>query len=416
MKKQFIKKSFVLVLASMIAVGCSKNDTLPDNGGEETPKEVGQYLVAVQAKGTGESANTYFIPTESLENPEASISPVGTGLEINNTFSNYISNAYEGFVTLKYGQGNAHVGTRVTINSTGKAVEVGQQFEIQDGFVTAGIVGDAVYTAMSGFRAKDKTKATFNVIPMSSSTPKYALMSVDKFTGYEGKNAALVGIADAGNGSFYTGLDYSADEVDELVIAKIKANSLTPEAVYRDMRLSKSGGQYRSARYSQIGETSKGDVYVFSGNYAGTKTAGALLLKKGSTGFDKDYFWDIEKASEGYRFRKVWYVQDDIFLLEFYNDKSEVGKSVSGVASQFAVLNMSSKKFTWITGLPAKSAIPDLGTGEPYVLDGKVYLGITTTTEDPRFYVIDPVSGVAKKGLLVKNAESIEAATFVKQK
>lgn len=414
MKKQFIIKSCFLALSTIIAMGCSKSDPAPDNGGGEKPE--GQYLVAVQAKGTGDNPSTYFIPVESLDNPEKSISPVGTGLEITNTFSNYISNAYDGFVTLKYGRGDAHVGTRVTINSNGKAAQIGQQFEIQDGFVTAGIVGDAVYSAMSGFRAADKTKATFNIIPMSPSTPKFAYMQVDQFVGYEGKNAALVGIADAGNGSFYTGLDYSADEIDELVVAKIKANNLKAEAVYKDTRLSKSVGQYKSARYSQIGETSKGDVYVFSGNYAGTKTAGAVLLKNGATGFDKDYFWDIEKASQGYRFRKVWYVQDDIFLLEFYNEKSEAGKAVSGVASQFALLDMSSQKLTWVNGLPDKSAIPDLGTGEPYVFGGKIYLGITTTNEDPRFYVINPVSGVAKKGLLVEKAEAIEGVTFVKQK
>lgn len=412
MKKQFITKACFLALTVMIAVGCSKSDS--DKGGEGKP--VDQYLVAVQAKGTGEKESTYFIPVESLDNPESSITPVGTGLEVNNTFSNYISNGFDGFVTLKYGQGQAHVGTRVTINNNGKAIQIGQQFEIQDGFVTAGIVGDAVYSAMSGNRAKDKTKATFNIIPMSPSTPEFAYMQVDQFAGYKGKNAALVGIADAGNGSFYTGLDYSADEIDELVVAKVKANNLKPEAVYKDTRLSKSGGQYRSARYSQIGETSKGDVYVFSGNYAGTKTAGALLLKKGTTGFDKDYFWDIEKASQGYRFRKVWYVQDDIFLLEFYNEKSEAGKSVSGVASQFALLDMVSKKFTWVTGLPDKSSIPDLGTSEPYILGGKIYLGLKTTIETPRFYVINPLTGEGKKGLLVKDAEAIEGATFVKQK
>lgn len=412
MKIQFLKKSWILTLATVVAVGCSDDVPAPDNGNPKEPEE-GLFLVAVTAKGTASDANTYFIPTEGLEDANATITPVGSGLEINNSYSHYVQNAYDGFVALKYGQGGAHVGVRVTINAEGKAVRVGQDFEMQDGFVTTGKVGDAVYTAMSGNRAADKTKATFNVIPMTGAVPKFAYMDVSKFEGYEGKNAALVGIADAGDGSFYTGLDYSADDIDELVVAKIRANSLTPEAVYRDTRLSKSAGQFKSARYSQIGETTSGDVYVFSGNYAGTKTAGAVVIKNGATDFDADYFWDIEEASGGYRFRKIWYVQDNIFLVEFYNEKAAANENASGSATQYALLDMPTQSLNWISGLPNKANIADNGVKWPYVFGGKIYMGVTTTSEDPRIYVIDPNSGEAKKGLLVKSAESIESVTFV---
>lgn len=329
MKKQFIQKSWVLALTTLVAVGCNDDTLQPIDNNPSQPQE-GQFLVAVTAKGTTDETSTYYIPTDDLADPNKSITPVGTGLEIFATYSHYIQNGYNGFVALKYGQGGAHIGLRTTIDASGKAVKVGTDFEMQDGFVTAGKVGEAVYTAMSGNRAADKTKATFNVIPMTSETPKFAYMAVDNFSGFEGKNAALVGITDAGDGSFYTGLDFTADGVDQLVVAKIKASSLTPQAVYSDNRLSKSGGQMKSARYSQIGETSKNDVYVFSGNYAGTKTAGAVRIQNGASGFDQNYFWDIEAASGGYRFRKVWYVQDDTFLVEFYNEKANANESVSG--------------------------------------------------------------------------------------
>lgn len=414
MKRQFLKKSWILALAAVVAVGCSDDAPAPENGNPDAPEE-GQFLVSVTAKGTGDGTNTYFIPTEGLEDANASITPVGTGLEIDNTYSHYIQNAYEGFVALKYGQGSAHVGLRVTVDASGKAVKVGQDFEMQDGFVTTGKVGDAVYTAMSGNRAADKTKATFNVIPMTNAVPQFAYMDVSNFEGYEGKNAALIGIADAGDGAFYTGLDYSADDIDELVVAKIRANNLTPEAVYSDTRLSKSGGQMRSARYPQIAETSAGDVYVFSGNYVGTKTAGAVVIKNGANEIDVDYFWDIEDASGGYRFRKVWYVQDNLFLVEFYNEKAAANEQASGSATQYAILDMAAKQFEWISGLPNKADIADNGVKWPYVFDGKIYMGVTTVNEDPRIYVIDPDARQAKKGLLVKNAESIESVTFVEQ-
>jgi hypothetical protein len=386
-----------------------------DNTDPEQPAE-GQFLVSVTAAGTGDGSNTYFIPTEGLEDAGTSITPVGSGLEVDATYSHYVQNGQDGFVALKYGQGGAHIGLRVTIAANGKATKVGQDFELQDGFVTTGKVGENVYTAMSGNRAQDKTKATFNVIPMSSATPKFAYMQVDNFTGYEGKNAAMIGIADAGDGSFYTGLDYSAEDIDELVVAKIKASSLTPEAVYSDTRLSKSGGQMKSARYSQIAETKSGDVYVFSGNYAGTKTAGAVVIKNGATGIDSEYFWDIEEASGGYRFRKVWYVQDNIFLVEFYNEKAAANESASGSATQYALLDMVTRKLDWISGLPSKADIADNGVKWPYVFGGKIYMGVTTVNEDPRIYVVDPIKKEATKGLLAKNAETIESVTFVAKK
>src|SRR5690606_501949 len=143
------------------------------------------------------------------------------------------------------------IGQRFTINAQGKADVVGAQFELQNGFITAGAVGDVVYTLMSGFRSSEPTLATANRIPMSAGVPDYAFLPVNEFEGYEGKNAALIGIADAGNGSFFTSLNFWEDEeIDDVVVAKINANTLTPEAVYSDTRLTVSGGFYRSARYS----------------------------------------------------------------------------------------------------------------------------------------------------------------------
>ncbi|MBD1420928.1 DUF4374 domain-containing protein [Sphingobacterium chuzhouense] len=413
MKKQFIKQSLVLALAATLAVGCSSDDSpTPDNVGNA------RFLVAVTAKGTGTSENTYFIPVESLDDASKSITPVGTGLEINETYSHYVHNGFESLVGLKYGQGGAHLGLRVTIDpNTGNAVRIGQAFELQDGFITTGKVGSTVYSAMSGNRAADKTKATFNLIPLTQDEPKFAYMSVNAFTGYEGKNATIVGIADAGDGSFFTGLDFTLENPDmnDAVVAKIKASSLKPEAVYTDARLPLSGGQFKSARYSQIAEAGNGDVYVFAGNQKGLKTAGALRIKSGASGFDADYFWDIE-AETGYRFRKIWNLKDDIYLVEFFNDQAAQGTASSGNATNYAVLAMESKKLTWVTGLPAKADIVEGCMKLPFVYGGKAYLGITTTSSgESGFYVLDPTTGAATKGLSVKNAESIAAATYIKK-
>jgi len=413
MKNQLIKKSWILALATLSLAACTENNLVPTTP-EKVNKE-GKFLVAVSVPGS--TAATYFLTANSLENEKDSISPKGTGLEFTNTFTQYMSYGHAGLVGIKYGRGDAHVGQRFTINPSGAAMTVGNQFEIQNGFVTAGAVGDYAYTIMSGYRASDKTVGTMNRIGLAAGEPQFQTFKVNQFKGFEGKNAALIGLADGKDDSFYTSLHFHEDTgIDDVAVAKINAKTLKTEAVYTDSRLSISGGFYRSARYSQIGVASNGDIYVFSGNNFGTKKAAALMVKKGATSFDKIYFWDLEAASDDYRFSKVWPLVDDIFLIEFYNKKYEAGKQPGmDASSQYAVVHMKQKKFTWLKGIPAKNDIPE-GISWPYVYEGKAFIGLTALDKFPQFYTIDPQTGNAKKGLVVKDANGIEAATFVEKK
>jgi hypothetical protein len=417
MRNKINKNSWIFALALLAVTGCSKNKEHIEDPKEE--KSVGRFLIAA-ASTTAETPVTYFLPVEALDDENASISPIGTGFEYSNTFTDYYSNGLEGMIAIKYGRGEAHIGQRFTVNASGKADALGAQFELQNGFITSGTVGNSLYTLMSGGRSSDPTLATMNRVEMASTgVPQYQFLKVNEFPGYEGENATIVGIADAGDGSFYAGLDLVSSGVDNVVIAKIKASNLKTEAVYTDSRLTVSGGQYASGRYTQIGRNDNGDVYVFSGNNPGTKHAGALVIKKGASGFDKDYYWDIQAASGDQRFRKIWHVKGDIFLGEFYNSSIPAGTTSPFVgikATQFALLDVGAKKFTWISGLPNKEDIVDLKVKLPYYFNGKLYVGISTASEEPRIYAINPETGAAKKGLLVKHLDVIEALTFVEKK
>ncbi|WP_028298533.1 DUF4374 domain-containing protein [Olivibacter sitiensis] len=414
MKNQFIKKSWILALAIFAATGCSDDD----NPAPEVTLE-GQILVA----GVSGEA-TYLLSTslETIENPDAVLTNVNNGLEYNNTFTFWIPNAYEGIVALKYGQGNAHVGQRFTINSSGAPALIGAEFELQNGMITAGLVGDYVYTLMSGNRATyDQTKATMNRVPMSDGTPQFQLFPVNEFAGYEGMNAALIGIADAGDGnSFYTSLNFWEDAtVNDAIVAKINTNTLATEAVYTDSRLGISGGFMQSARFSHVGPAGNGDVYVFSSNNNGTKKAGALVIRSGANGFDQSYYWDIESVA-GYRIRKIFHVKDNKFLLEFYNTAYAAGEATetSGtfISGHYAIADMSTKSLTWISGLPDKEIIRpgNNGLSDPYLFDNKLYIGISSTEEN-RFYTVDYNTGAAIKGARFDGVTSIRAITFVER-
>lgn len=412
--KKTNKKLWILGLVLLAAVGCSDKDTVvtPEPEPEvpteeETPtEETGTYLVATVFNGV-----TYLLTAEDLEDATVSITPTGNnGLEYSNTFTHYVNNGTVGLLGLKYGQGGTHVGMGFSI-ANGRAVTVGTEFEIPAGFTTAGSVGELVITARSAQTLTDgSTGAVFNFIDMANNNSlESRTINTGAFPDLDGRQVSFIGITDAGNNQFFTGLDVTNGSVDSVYVAKLDLN-LNVLQVYTDDRLSRSGGQYRSARYSQIGNDEDGNTYVFSGAYSAetTKKAGALVIRPGATDFDASYYFDIEAKSSGYRFRKVWHIEDDYFLLEFYNDIA-----TGGVATQFAVVKMSTQDFKWVSGLPSKEEIPDLGMKWPFSRNGKMYLGVTTAVGSPAIWVLDPATATATKGITVADVESIEGLGFI---
>ena len=129
-----------------------------------------------------------------------------------------------------------------------------------------------------------------------------------------------------------------------------------------------------------------------------------MRIKKGATEFDPSYHFNIEEKTGGLRFRKVWHISQNYFLIEIYNEK-EV--TVNTAATQYAVLDMESKTFRLVSGIPAKESI--INTGLPAAYDGKIYFPITAEASNPAIYIIDPATAVATKGISVAGATSINA-------
>ena len=174
-----------------------------------------------------------------------------------------------------------------------------------------------------------------------------------------------------------------------------------------------------------MGKADNGDVYVFSGaiaknppkvkapqtpDVASTKPAGALRIKQGATDFDSSYFFDISAVSGNGIFRRVWHITGNKFLLEFFNDASKAALNVVEV-NRFAIVDMSTKAFNWVTGLPDPSDFANIASNpvEPTVYNGKIYLPVNVKNADPAIYIIDSATNKATKGLTVKGASFINA-------
>lgn len=414
--KQFRMKfgsAMILGLALIVAAGCSKkNDPVP---GEDDNDEVNEkYFIAATA-GT----STYLLTAEDLESGTATI--VGNGIEIPRTYNMWVNNGTTASVGLIYAQGDPGIGISYGLDEKGNLAPVGNEFQITSRFTTYGAFDKYVVTSVSGQTLTNgKIGAVFNFIDLESNNNMTQNSIVTENITGNGQIGTFSGIVDIGNGEFLSALVVSEPKdpsqgggsstgdvtyPDSVWVAALDAN-LNVKRLYRDDRISYAAGRMRSQYYSQIGKADDGTVYIFSGSYQSTTTrpAGALRIQKGATEFDANYYFNIEELSGGYRFRKVWHITEDYFLLEVYNDL-DYGSTTP--ASQYAVVDAGAKTFKWVTqGFPAKDEIT--ATGLPFADNGKIYFPVTTASAQPTVYVIDPITATAKAGLVVE-AEGISS-------
>ncbi|MCC8174534.1 MAG: DUF4374 domain-containing protein [Odoribacter sp.] len=425
-----MKKFYLIILIvglSLSFYSCNDDD---NNNGGTTPPVVGEtfFISAV-----GESSE-YILQTQRIDSGEINIRP--NVKELENSGYTWIFNTNPSVaIGLIYVQGDPGIGLGYGVDADSTLKELGQ-FLIPSRFTSYGFFENYALTSVGGqtivkdgstLTHEDGTEridgVTFNFINTTTLSSTQKTIETLNITG-NGDQATFSGIVDMGNGEFLTGLvvsqpiDESAtggsssgtvNYPDSVWIAAFDAN-LNLKRIYRDDRISYSSGRYRSQYYSQIGKTDDGTVYVFSGSYDSntTRPCGALKIAKGGTEFDQNYYFNIEAKSDGYRFRKVWYIKDDYFLLEFYNEAGPITTTLAP-ATQYGIVNMAGEgSFQWISGLPDKDNITD--TGLPYSYNGKMYFPITETTQkNPSIYVIDPITATATRGLSITGASTIRA-------
>ncbi|MDR3287169.1 MAG: DUF4374 domain-containing protein [Prevotellaceae bacterium] len=423
--KTIFKKALLLAFITcntLIFTSCDNDDN------KVKPKTTGSFFLSV----SGESAE-YIIQTDNLETGNLSIANNSKTLEMSGytwIFSENPSVA----VGLIYQQGDPGIGLGYAVNQDGTLHELGQ-FQISSRFTSYGFFDKYALTGVGGQTPVDANGnalvdqngnprtdgVTFNFIDLENGLAlQEKTITTLNITG-NGEQATFSGIVDMGNGEFLTGLVVSqprgADGTggassgtitypDSVWVATFDAN-LNLKRIYRDDRISYSSGRYRSQYYSQTGKADNGNVYVFSGSFESTTTkpCGALKINKNATTFDPSYYFNIEEKTGGYRFRKVWHITENYFMLELYNDLIVSGL---GAATQYGIVNMETKTFSWINGIPSKDQIT--ATGQPLAYEGKMYFPIVTENDDPAIYIIEPANALATKGISISGATNINAA------
>ena len=448
MKKISSLRILATILGCLIFASCEKENT---PGGNDETETLSNFVISA----TVGDAN-YLITTEDLTT--GSLTAVGNGMETDlGTFWIYYKDSY--LYRLVYNQGNAGLSSSYELSRQGRVANRAGTYEIRR-FTTYGIFGNHLITTSTG--ALDSRHA--ETISGNGYIPRgFLVNNIDMDAETIGQNTeerwsenyfdngefvTFAGLLEA-NGKLFTapipmgmshyGVKIYADKVLYPDLVKTESggsgsSGYTPGelqwtqypneawvAIYNDRsfatptllktdKISYASGRSASQYYQMIWAADNGDVYVFSPSYAKvmsdprqqtTLPAGVMRIKAGATEFDPTYYCNIELQSDGCGFLRSWHISGDHFLLMMYDRPF----SQSGyVATKLAIYKGEEGKLTYITGLP--EAIASFAN-TPYFENGKVYMPIMETSQDPAIYVIDSATATATKGVSVTGVTSI---------
>ena len=430
-KRLYSGAAVLLALSLPLFTSCSSDDTAESTNGESGGIATGAatsghfFLDAASDDGT-----EYILQNTSVSDGDLNIKSNIKELPTS-PYTWVFKDSYA--VGMSYQQQYAGLGYCVKLTDENKPFEQIGQFQVNDRFTTYGFVDNLFVTSVSGQTRGDRTDiAVFDFWTLDDSGVKL-FRSKSRYTADiagDGQQATFSGIVDNGDDTFLTAMiksDHKDDGSnaqggsignvkypDSCWVVKMDT-ALNIKAVYGDNRISYACGQFRSQTLNSIYKVDDGTVYVFSNSYESTTTlpAGALRIKKGADGFDKDYYFNIQSELGGYKFRRVWPITGSKFLLELYDDKTPTS---TGAARHYAVIDMETKDHVDVTGLPDKLNITSgQTTGDvPMVYNGKIYIPITQRGGYAALYNVDPTTGVATKSITVTGAASIRSVGYLK--
>ncbi len=415
-----------LFAATVGFTGCSSSDPATDDTSHKddsysgVKNGKGPYFLAVKT----DNGTEYIMQTNSLTAGDLDIK--NNIMELPQTEYTWVFSGHDA-IGMVYQQQFAGLGYGLRWTSDEAQFSKLGEFRIDTRFSNYGFFNGQLLTSVGGQVSADGTRndgATFGFWNITADGVKLdhtKTIWTEDITG-NGQQITFSSIIDNGDGTFLTAMVQSAFHQtgtgdgssvgdvkypDSCWVAKMDKD-LNVLHVYRDNRISYAAGQYRSQVLHEVHKADDGTVYVFSNafNAATTLKAGALRIKKGASEFDKDYYYDLQTPAGGYKFRRVWHMTGSKFLLEIYNEKT-INTMTAG--HQFALIDMESQTFTWISGIPTKNLITSGSEtgGVPMYADGTIYLPITQFGQDASIYLVNPNTGVATKGITIKGATEI---------
>ena len=184
--------------------------------------------------------------------------------------------------------------------------------------------------------------------------------------------------------------------------------SLTFIERIQDSRTTAAGMYYTG---TGMVRTDSGNVYTFSSNASAggyetletTKKSGILRINKGTTAFDANYFFDIESSVLNGKVLSAYPVGGEKVFINYLSEGDDDvlwGFLFDNYKFKSAIIDLSSKTITQVTGLPAHGGDYYFGVGSMYFEEGNAYKAFKTADE-VRIYRINTATGVATAGAKV---------------
>lgn len=409
--KKYIKPIFVLsLLASMAA--CSSDDNSKEKDPDPDGEKVERFVIAASSIEFIGVAD-YLLTVADVEN--GSVSLKDSGIEQDGAYRYYLTTNNK-FYSLLYGQGSPGAVTAYKLNKEGKLKKV-NNFISETVQVYGAINNDFVMWKMPRSGEPVAPWWIYNTTS-DSFTADGVINTVDLAN--NGERAHFTGLTQIGNklvAPYFSMRGIKDDNwgtsfANTAWVAVYDYPSMKLEKVITSTKSSYIGAYFKSG----LVQDEKGDGYAYSSaNVKGksdellsTNPSGILKIDGKTLEFDDSYFWNIEQATGGYFVNSFIYAGKGNFIARLENNKV----SGDGVI-KYAALNVYTKSYKWITGVP--EGIKDLGfsdKGNYSPLDGKtVYVGVTTA-EGSFIYKIDAEAATAKRGIKVEGG-TITAITKI---
>ncbi len=428
-KLTLVKRSIIVCCVGFITVSCSDDndsDVLQSQQPDEQAKDVFMIVTSGDPENdlvAGVGMKVYsdiLLPryNETVYNDESALKvpDTFTQLTYNENTSTLTGYIYaRGAASVENGGiGSSTAGLRSYKLTNQELSEIGEPVVVAS-FGNTGIFGNYSYAAQISNPFAMVVGNNNDIISSNNIAVNLPSIAINETT------PTFSNIVDMGNNQVAVVVNYSDQDLAAVAFTDYSLN-IDSQKFITDERIGSSVGAMRSVRYTQSAADENGNVYIFSGSSSDDSKVGAIRIKSGTKSFDTDYHFDILAQSDGYRFRKAFYISDDYFLLEFFTNKGAYGNMAE--SGLMAVVKMSDKSFKWVSGLPNPSVYSfSIGWGDGY--DGVFYLPLaaatsmssssgTTALDHPTIYAIDAATGVATSLMTFEKNELLKSVNIVK--
>lgn len=401
-----MKKSTTLALLSavlaFIAFSCSSDsDKSGGETGGETDTGKTKYIITATTGAAGIA--DYLLTADDVST--GSITTTGNGLEQDGTYRYYIT-AQNNFFSLLYGQGNPGAVTTYNLNGEGKLVKK-SDFQAETVHVFAAVNKDILTIKVP--RSGASIASMYKIDAEKSLITGEAQQDTKKLAG-NGERAFFTWATQVGDKVYMPYMSIKGDGVDNFGTANPDSTwvavynypELKLEKVIKDNRTSYLGAYFTNGLF----QDENGDAYGFSGAIAtsnavmtSTKPSAIVRIKKGTTEFDKSYFFNVQEKSGGYKISSTTYISKGKFLLLMYGN---VGKNNGAV--KMAIADVYNQTFTWVTNAPATLT----SVTSRYNItseDGSSAIVGINTPDGNWIYSINGTTAVATKGMKVEGGQ-----------